>query len=328
MLSWISRACKVSQRRWKPFPDASLYRAMTHKEAVDLFSSNDLIGIGMEADKVRQKLHPESVVTYAVEGEFDLAHSGNVAAACERAERLRALGASSISLRGMLPSKADVNMLATLVQVLTHAGIGVTGFSPQQCAALAQKGNLPLESTMAQLRDAGLQSINSGPVDTRNEQSAGLWREAHKAAHKAGMKTSARVEFGTGDTATQRLNALESVGRLQDETGGFVSLSVTFREGAAEEPTAIEYLKSLAVARLYLPGILNCENSWRGAGLKVCQLGLRFGSNDLGRIEVIDSAADHRSLTGITAGELRRLIRDAGFLPKERTTDYSAYFLT
>jgi cyclic dehypoxanthinyl futalosine synthase len=327
MLSWISRDCKISPRRWKQFPNAGLNRAMTYKEAVDLFSSNDLIGIGMEADKVRQKLHPESVVTYAVEGEFDLAHAGNVAGACERAERLRALGASSAILRGTLPGEGNIKMLAALVRVLMDAGVGVTGLSPQQCAALAQKGNLSLESTIAQLREAGLQSISSDPLDTGSEQSAGLWREAHQAAHQAGMKTSARVEFGAGDTAAQRLDALDSIGRLQDETGGFIALSVTFREGTAEEPTAVEYLKSLALARLYVPGILHCENSWRGAGLKLCQLGLRFGSNDLGSIEVIDSPARHRSQAGIAPGELRRLIRDAGFLPKERTADYSAYFL-
>jgi cyclic dehypoxanthinyl futalosine synthase len=299
---------------------------MTHKEAVDLFSGNDLIGIGMAADKIRQKLHPENVVTYAAEGEIDLAHAANVAELCEMAERLRDGGASSVALRGELPPSADLNMFAALVKALSLLGIGATGFSPQQCAGLARIGGLPLRSAIALLRDAGLESIGSDPVDAGCEHSAALWREAHRAAHKAGMKTAARVAFGTGDTPAQRLGALENIGQLQEETGGFISVAVRFREGA-EEPTAVEYLKSLALARLCLPDILNCEDSWRGAGLKVCQLGLRFGGNDLGSLEITERPANNRNPGRIAAGELRRLIRDAGFLAKERTADYSAYFL-
>ena len=92
--------------------------------------------------------------------------------------------------------------------------------------------------------------------------------------------------------------------------------------------TAVEYLKTLAVSRLYLENILNVQASWVTQGLKLCQVALRFGANDVGSImieeNVVSAAgAHHRS----TEEELRRIIRDAGFVPKQRDTLYRTYFL-
>ena len=95
-----------------------------------------------------------------------------------------------------------------------------------------------------------------------------------------------------------------------------------------EEATAVEYLKVLALSRLYLENILNIQSSWVTPGLKTCQLGLRFGGNDVGSImieeNVVSAAGAHHRAT---EEELRRLIRDAGFIPKQRDTLYRTYFL-
>ncbi len=95
-----------------------------------------------------------------------------------------------------------------------------------------------------------------------------------------------------------------------------------------EEATAVEYLKTLAVSRIYLDNILNIQSSWVTPGLKTCQVGLRFGGNDVGSImieENVVSAAGTRHQA--TEEELRRMIRDAGFVPKQRDTLYRTYFL-
>jgi cyclic dehypoxanthinyl futalosine synthase len=132
------------------------------------------------------------------------------------------------------------------------------------------------------------------------------------------------------------VNHLEIVRRIQEETGGFTAfIPWTFqRENTSlgrfvkEEGTAVEYLKTLAIARLYLENIENVQSSWVTQGLKMVQLGLRFGGNDVGSVmleeNVVSAAGAHNHAT---EEDLRRLIRDAGFIPKQRDTLYRVMFL-
>lgn len=301
---------------------------MTPQQAADLFRSDDLIGIGMEADKVRQKLHPEGVVNYVIQGELDLACIDNTVAACEQLDSLAGLGARSIVLTGGLPPDASIRKCVELVRALKQRlDISISGLSSRQLAELAKAARAPLSGAIAQLWEGGLDSIGSNAMPDAAGGNRALWCEAHRAAHKVGMHTTARIAFASGGTVPERVDALETIARLQDEGGGFVSLAPTFT-GSAEEPTAVEYLKTLAASRLYLLSISNCEDSWKGAGMKVCQVGLRFGGNDLGCAEVYGSnPGDPQRQPQITAGELRRLIRDAGFLPKQRNELYTVCFL-
>jgi cyclic dehypoxanthinyl futalosine synthase len=150
------------------------------------------------------------------------------------------------------------------------------------------------------------------------------------------MSTTATMMFGTGETIEQRLNHFEIVRQIQEDTGGFTAFIPWFfqREYTSlgrfvkEEATAVEYLKMLALSRIYLDNILNVQASWVTPGLKVCQLGLRFGGNDVGSImieeNVVSAAGTHHRAT---EEQLRRLIRDAGFIPKQRDTLYRTYFL-
>jgi cyclic dehypoxanthinyl futalosine synthase len=142
--------------------------------------------------------------------------------------------------------------------------------------------------------------------------------------------------FGCGETLEQRVAHLEAVRRIQDETGGFTAFipwtfqpeNTSLGRSVKEEATGVEYLKTLAVARLYLPDIPNVQSSWVTQGLKTCQVGLRFGANDVGSImieENVVSAAGTRNRA--SEEELRRLIRDAGFVPKQRDTLYRTYYL-
>jgi cyclic dehypoxanthinyl futalosine synthase len=150
------------------------------------------------------------------------------------------------------------------------------------------------------------------------------------------MRTTATMMFGCGETIEQRMNHLELVRNLQEETGGFTAfIPWTFqRENTSlgrfvkEEATAVEYLQTLAISRIYLSNIENVQSSWVTQGLKTCQLGLRFGGNDVGSImieeNVVSSAGAHHHST---EEDLRRLIRDAGFTPRQRDTLYRTYFL-
>jgi cyclic dehypoxanthinyl futalosine synthase len=158
----------------------------------------------------------------------------------------------------------------------------------------------------------------------------------HREAHKLGMRTTATMMFGCGETIEQRAHHLAVLRDLQDEYGGFTAFipwsfqkeNTSLGRFVKEEATATEYLKTLAVSRLYLDNFVNVQSSWVTQGLKVCQVGLRFGGNDVGSVmieENVVSAAGTRNHA--SEEELRRIIRDAGFVPKQRDTLYRTYFL-
>ena len=165
-----------------------------------------------------------------------------------------------------------------------------------------------------------------GWIRSRGGQSAGAdWLAIHRAAHLAGISTTARLVFGAGETFDERLWQLEAVRRLQEETGGFAALApVSFHAvGGREldETTAVEYLKTLAVARMFVENIENVEADVSAQGLKVLQMALRFGANDVGSVNA------KRPGTA-TEEELRRVIRDAGFQPVQRDMLYRTMLLT
>jgi cyclic dehypoxanthinyl futalosine synthase len=219
-------------------------------------------------------------------------------------------------------------------------------FSAPEITCIAEVSGLTLSDTIARLRDAGLDSIPGGGAEilhddvrqriSRLKCTTQDWVDVHLAAHKLGMRTTATMMFGCGETLEQRVHHLELVRRIQEETGGFTAFipwsfqreNTSLGRFVKEEATGVEYLKTLAISRLYLENILNVQSSWVTQGLKTCQVGLRFGGNDVGSImieENVVSAAGARNKA--SEEELRRIIRDAGFVPKQRDTLYRTYFL-
>ncbi len=153
------------------------------------------------------------------------------------------------------------------------------------------------------------------------------WAAVHRTAHKLGMQTTATMSFGGGETMDHRINHLETLRQLQEDTGGFASFTPWgFAPKAAsvqgfEEATAVEYLKTLAISRMYLDNIENVQSNLETQGLKVLQVGLRFGGNDVGSVMLVEG------LNAATEEQLRQVIRDAGFKPVQRDTIYRTMFL-
>jgi cyclic dehypoxanthinyl futalosine synthase len=219
-------------------------------------------------------------------------------------------------------------------------------FSAPEITNIAEVSGLSLRDTIARLRDAGLDSIPGGGAEilddgvrhriSRLKCSTSEWIDVHRTAHALGLRTTATMMFGCGETLEQRMNHLQIVRQIQEDTGGFTAfIPWTFqRENTSlgrfvhEEATAVEYLQNLAISRIYLDNIEHIQSSWVTQGLKTCQLGLRFGGNDVGSImieeNVVSAAGAHHHAS---EEELRRIIRDAGFIPKQRDTLYRAYFL-
>src|SRR5205085_391406 len=219
-------------------------------------------------------------------------------------------------------------------------------FSAAEIVNIAEVSGLSLRDTLARLRDAGLDSLPGGGAEilddavrhriSRLKCGTQEWIDVHRTCHELGLRTTATMMFGTGESIEQRMNHFDIVRRIQEDTGGFTAFIpwafqrelTSLGRFVKEEATAVEYLKMLALSRLYLENIEHIQSSWVTPGLKTCQLGLRFGGNDVGSImieeNVVSAAGAHHRAT---EEELRRLIRDAGFVPKQRDTLYLSYFL-
>jgi len=342
---------------------------MTHREACDLFASDDLTGIGMAADSLRRKLHPEGVVTYIIDRNINytnfcteycsfcafyrpMGHKEGYVLPFEtilaKIQETVDLGGTGVLMQGGLHSELKIEWYEDMLRACKRRfpKVHLHCFSAPEVTNIAEVSGLTLQDTIARLRDAGLDSIPGGGAEilddavrhriSRLKCSTREWIDVHKTAHQLGMRTTATMMFGVDETVEQRVNHLECVRRIQEETGGFTAFipwsfqreNTSLGRFVKHEATAVEYLKTLAISRLYLENILNVQSSWVTQGLKTCQLGLRFGGNDVGSImieENVVSAAGARNHA--SEEELRRIIRDAGFLPKQRDTLYRTYFL-
>ena len=191
--------------------------------------------------------------------------------------------------------------------------------SASEILAIAEYSEIDLRTTIARLRDAGLDSIPGGGAEILDDEVrkriARLkcrtedWVSVHRTAHELGMRTTATMMFGVGETMEQRVNHFEVVRRLQEETGGFTAfIPWSFQPNHTalggrgwEEATSVEYLKTLAISRMFLDNIENVQSSWVTQGLKVLQMGLRFGGNDVGSVmleeNVVKAAGDNAFLS-------------------------------
>jgi cyclic dehypoxanthinyl futalosine synthase len=258
------------------------------------------------------------------------------------------LGGTGVLMQGGLHPDLKIEWYEDMLRAIKREfpNVWMHCFSSPEIQNIAKVSGLDLTTTISRLRDAGLDSIPGGGAEilhddvrqriSRLKCDTQEWVDVHLAAHKLGMRTTATMMFGCGETIEQRVHHFEIVRRIQEETGGFTAFipwsfqreNTSLGRTVKEEATGVEYLKTLAISRLYLENILNVQSSWVTQGLKTCQVGLRFGGNDVGSImieENVVSAAGARNHA--SEEELRRLIRDAGFVPKQRDTLYRTYFL-
>jgi cyclic dehypoxanthinyl futalosine synthase len=341
---------------------------MTRAEAIDLYRSDDLIAIGMAADEVRRKLHPDGIVSYIIDRNINytnfcteycsfcafyrpMGHAEGYVhpkeVIFEKIQETIDLGGTGILMQGGLHPDLKIEWYEDLLRsIKSRFDIWCHCFSAPEIVNIAKVSGLSLYDTLARLKDAGLDSLPGGGAEilddevrhriSRLKSSVNDWIDVHKACHKLGLRTTATMMFGTGETIEQRMNHFDIVRQMQEESGGFTAFipwsfqreNTSLGRFVKEDATAVEYLKMLALSRVYLDNILNIQSSWVTPGLKTCQIGLRFGGNDVGSImieeNVVSAAGAHHRAT---EEELRRLIRDAGFIPKQRDTLYRTYFL-
>jgi cyclic dehypoxanthinyl futalosine synthase len=346
--------------------------SLTKEQALEMFRSDDLIGIGMEADAVRRRLHPDGIVTYIIDRNINYTNfcteycsfcafyrplKGKLAAEgyildfetiYEKIRETVELGGTGVLMQGGLHPDLKIDYFERMLSGIRQRfpQVHLHCFSASEILAIAEYSQLGVEETIKRLHAAGLDSIPGGGAEILDDEVrrrvARLkcltddWLLVHRTAHRLGMKTTATMMFGVGETYEHRVNHFQRIYDLQEETGGFTAFipwsfqphNTALGGRGWDEATAVDYLKTLAISRVFLSNFPNVQSSWVTQGLKICQVGLRFGGNDVGSVmieENVVASAGVRNCT--TEEELRYMIRDAGFRPVQRDTLYRTYFI-
>jgi len=308
------------------------------EEALDCFRSDDLIGIGMEADAIRRSLHPERVVSYLIDGRIAIAGESAPEGIYAQARESVDLGVTGLYLELARPTP-PLAALEALLHGLRERfpDLWLHGLSASDIVPLAAAAGLGVRDTLAILRDAGLDSLAGDDatlfgfdIAVAGRCRTADWFKVHRTAHQLGLRSTASMVFGLGESLEQRVEHLVLLRDLQQETGGFTAFTpLSFRPASRtqvpddwEPVTAVEYLRTLAISRMMLEDIPNIQSNGTAEGLKVVQVALRFGANDTGAISVTPAAAPRHA-----EEDIRRIIRDAGFRPAQRDTLYRTRFL-
>lgn len=263
----------------------------------------------------------------------------------EKIEETIQKGGTQILLQGGVNPELGLDFYVNMLKFIKeNFRIHVHGFSPPEIAFLGKKEGLSVRDVLLKLKEAGLDSIPGGGAEilsdrvrkmqSPNKIDSAEWLNVMREAHRVGMKTSATMMFGSIDTEEDIIEHLESIRSLQDETGGFTAFipwsfqpwnTELKRQNPEIMPAgAVKYLRVLALSRIYLDNFRNIQVSWVTQGIKVAQVGLRFGANDFGSTMLEENVVRATGVSyRVTLEEIIEAIRSAGFRPAQRDTYYN-----
>ena len=335
---------------------------LSNAAAERLLASHDLASIGRAAHAVTNRLHPEPFRTYNIDRNIN--YTNVCTAVCDfcafyrppkhaegyvldrevllkKIEETVALGGDQILMQGGLHPTLSLEWYEDLLHdIKAHfPQVNIHGFSPPEIHHFTKVSKRPLQEVLERLARAGLGSLPGGGgeilVDrvrqamTRGKVLTDDWLEVHRQWHLLGGKSTATMMYGHIETLAERVEHLDRLRQLQDETGGFTAfICWSFQPDNTEmddiQPTgAFEYLKTQAVARLYLDNFPNIQSSWVTQGREIGQLALLFGANDMGSLmieENVVSAAG--TVHHLTLEEMKSAISEIGWIPRRRNVFY------
>ena len=335
---------------------------ISQAEGLRLLESHDLVAIGAAADAVSKRLHPEPYRTFNIDRNIN--YTNVCSAVCDfcaffrrpkspegyvldkatifqKIEETVALGGDQILMQGGMNPDLPLEWYEDLLRSLKERfpQVNLHCFSPPEIHALHKLSKLPVRTVLERLKAAGLGSLPGGGgeilVDrvrkamTRGKCLTDEWLNVCREWHQLGGKGSATMMFGHIETLAERIEHLERLRQLQDETGGFTAyICWTFRPDNTEMANiapvgSFEYLKTQAVSRLYLDNFPNIQSSWVTQGEKIGGLALHFGANDMGSLMIEENVvAEAGTVHHLTLETIKRLIREAGYIPRQRNVYY------
>src|SRR5882762_8190861 len=308
---------------------------LTKQEALEMLESDDLVGIGMAAHQLRLRKNDPRVVTYQIDRNINYTNfcteycsfcafysplgskDGYILSFEQiygKIDEMLELGGTGILLQGGLHPDLQIGYYENLLRSLKtrYPQVHLHCFSAPEILCIAEVSEISVRETIQRLMDAGLQSIPGGGAEILDDEvrakiarlkcTSDDWEEMHRVAHSLGLRTTATMMFGCGEELRHRINHLERLRRIQEDTGGFTAFipwmfaaENTALGKKVQEATAVDYLKTLAVSRLYLDNFDHIQSSWLTPGIKVCQVGLQFGADDVGSI-LMDGNVDHHAV--------------------------------
>jgi cyclic dehypoxanthinyl futalosine synthase len=335
---------------------------LTGDEALQLYRHAPTYWLGRMADAVRRRKHPGNLVTYIIDRNVnytnvcvarcnfcafyrEVGHNEGYVLGFEeifrKIEETRALGGVQLLLQGGHNPDLPLQWYEDLFRAIKQKfpDFKLHALSPPEVIHISRTSKLPPPEVIRRLIDAGLDSIPGGGAEILvdrvrkllncyNKATADEWLDVMRHAHQAGLRTTATMMYGTVEADEERLEHMLRLRALQDETGGFTafitwSYQPDHTELAGREATGVEYLRTLAIARLVLDNFDNLQASWVTQGGKVGQLSLAFGANDMGSVmieeNVVRAAGASYCMDEV---EIVRNVEDAGFVAKRRNMHY------
>lgn len=335
---------------------------ITAEEGLRLLESRDLAAIGAAADSVSRRMHPEPYRTYNIDRNIN--YTNVCTAVCdfcafyrgpksdegyvlprevllEKIRETAELGGNQILLQGGLHPGFKLDWYEQMLGDIKgeFPEINIHGFSPPELHHFTKVNKLPIRTVLERLKAAGLGSIPGGGAEilvdrvrseiTRGKVMTDDWLDVMRVWHELGGISTATMMFGHVETLAERIEHLERLRQLQDETGGFTAfICWTFQPDhteIADTPAAgsFEYLKTQAVSRLYLDNFPNIQSSWVTQGLKIGQLAMLFGANDMGSLMIEENVvAEAGTVHFLTLRQIREAIEELGFEPRQRDVHY------
>ena len=350
----------------RPSVDALLDRAaagerISGDDAMRLANEASLFDLGLAADAVRLRKHPQNVVTYIVDRNVNYTNvcttscrfcafyrpvghpEGYVLSREELAQKLQEVvdaGGVQILLQGGLNPDLPITWYEDLFRWMkSEFKLGLHALSPEEIWHIARLENLDIQTVLARLSAAGLDSVPGGGAEilvdrvrrkiAKAKCTSDMWLEVMRVAHQMGLRSSATMMYGTTDTTYDRVLHLLKLRDLQDETHGFTAFfcwDFQHEQGtriqAGETGTSL-YLRTQALARIVLDNFEHIGASWVTQGPDIGEIALRFGADDFGSVMFEENVVSSAGTTYcIDAGAIEGRIRAAGFRSVRRNVRY------
>jgi cyclic dehypoxanthinyl futalosine synthase len=319
------------------------------------------LDIGAAADARRRALHPDGTVTYIIDRNVNYTNvcvtrckfcnfyrpptstegytlSREVLA--QKFQETVDLGGVQILLQGGLNPDLPLTWYEDLFRWMkANFPLAIHGLSPEEVRYIAEIENMSIRSVIERLIAAGLDSIPGGGAEILDDEirhsisplkcTTDTWMEVMREGHALGLRTTATMVFGFGETPAHIVNHLERLRALQDQTSGFTAFicwpfqAEGTRLKLRDDTTAMRYLRLFALSRLYLDNFPGFQVSWPTMGPEVGQVALRFGGNDFGSAMIEENVVSQAgAVFKLGAEDIERYVRGAGFVPRRRNMRY------
>ncbi|MBO8158433.1 cyclic dehypoxanthinyl futalosine synthase [Thermosyntropha sp.] len=336
-------------------------KRMTEEEFLFLWHNANLLELGKAADKMRQMMLGNNLATFIIDRNIN--YTNICTCKCKFCAFYRSpedhdayvidketlfhkideaveLGATQLMIQGGLNPDLDITFFEDMFrEIKSRYDITLHSLTAPEIAFIAEISGLTIKETLIRLKNAGLDSLPGGGAEILHDEVRKIispnkiktekWLEVMETAHEIGLFATATMMMGSRENLKHRMDHLKKIRELQDKTGGFRAFIVwTYQPGNNElmgnKISSLNYLKFLALSRLYLDNFKHIQGSWVTQGKEIGQLSLFFGADDLGSIMIEENVVRAAGVFyKMEKEEMIDLIRLAGRIPAQRDTSYN-----